>query len=117
MRQPTLSALVLVTIATLAALPARAQSEGEVITKQYNDGSVYEGTFKDGLQHGKGSYRLPSGFEYEGDWVSGQIEGMGRARYPNGSVYEGQFRAGKPDGTGRITYADGGSYEGGWIWK
>ena len=98
----------------LASLPtlSLAQADGEVITKQYNDGSVYEGTFKDGLQDGIGTYRLPSGFEYEGEWIKGQIEGNGRARYPNGSVYEGRFLAGKPDGQGKITYADGGSYEG-----
>ena len=39
-------------------LAAQAQSSGEVITKQYNDGSVYEGTFVDGKQDGTGTYTL-----------------------------------------------------------
>ena len=102
-------------VALLLGGMAAAQDEGEVVTKQYDDGSVYEGTFKDGLQDGSGTYRLPNGFEYSGEWVKGEITGQGRARYPNGSVYEGRFVAGKPDGQGKITYADGGSYEGDWV--
>mgnify|MGYP006192000915 CR=1 FL=1 len=57
------------------ALPAQAQ-EGDIITKQYDDGSVYEGTFLNGRQHGMGTYRLPSGFTYAGEWVEGEITGV-----------------------------------------
>ena len=35
-------------------LPLLAQ-DGEVQTKQYDDGGVYEGTFKGGVQHGNGT--------------------------------------------------------------
>ncbi|MGL5011849.1 MAG: 2-isopropylmalate synthase, partial [Paracoccaceae bacterium] len=70
----------------LAAAPLHAQDE--VVTKQYDDGSVYEGTFLNGLQHGTGTYTLPNGFSYTGDWSQGQIVGQGIARYPDGSVYE-----------------------------
>jgi hypothetical protein len=97
----------------LARAPAAAQSEA-VVTKQYEDGGVYEGTFKDGRQHGQGTYRLPNGYEYSGEWVEGEIRGQGIARFPNGSVYEGAFAAGKPEGQGKITFADGGTYEGEW---
>ncbi|TAG18822.1 MAG: 2-isopropylmalate synthase, partial [Rhodobacterales bacterium] len=98
----------------LAATPAFPQ-DGEVLTKQYDDGSVYEGAFKDGRQHGTGTYRLPSGFEYSGDWIEGEIVGQGTARYPNGSVYEGAFLNGQPDGNGKITAPDGRTYEGAWV--
>ena len=77
MRLPT--ALLLAAL----AFPAQAQ-EGDIITKQYDDGSVYEGTFLNGRQHGMGTYRLPSGFTYSGEWVDGEITGVGTARYPNG---------------------------------
>ena len=40
----------------LSGLPAAAQQSGEVLTKQYDDGGVYEGTFKNGLQDGKGTW-------------------------------------------------------------
>lgn len=55
--------------------------QGEVVSKQYDDGGIYEGTFQDGLQHGIGTYRLPNGYEYTGDWVEGEIKGDGVARY------------------------------------
>ena len=91
-----------------------AQQDGEVVTKQFDDGGVYEGTFRDGLRHGTGTYRLPNGYEYTGDWVEGEIRGEGVAQFPNGSVYEGQFASGKPEGVGHITFSDGGTYEGTW---
>ena len=78
----------------LAAAPAFAQ-DSQVLTKQYDDGGAYEGTFKGGLQHGTGTYRLPNGYEYTGAWVGGEIVGKGMARFPNGSVYEGDFAKGK----------------------
>ena len=94
-----------------SALPVQAQ---DTLTKQYDDGGIYEGSFKDGVQHGKGTYRQPNGYEYTGDWVDGEIRGMGVARFPDGSVYEGTFANGGPHGQGKITFADGGSYEGDW---
>ena len=66
-------------LAALMATGAFAQSDGEVITKQYDDGSVYEGTFKDGLQSGTGTYTLPNGYQYTGEWVAGEIKGKGTA--------------------------------------
>ena len=81
--------------------PAHAQDDGEVITKQYDDGSVYEGTFRNGRQDGTGTYRLPNGYEYSGDWVAGEISGQGIAKYPNGSVYEGAFEQGPAAGQGQ----------------
>ena len=53
------------------ATPALAQdtnaptgaAPGNVVTKPYDDGGVYTGTFRGGLQHGRGKYPLPSGYE------------------------------------------------------
>ena len=101
-------------VAVAALAPAMAWAQEQVLTKEYDNGGVYQGTFVDGRQHGQGSYRLPSGYAYEGEWIEGRIEGDGRATFPNGSVYVGHFLAGQPDGKGKITYPDGGSYEGDW---
>ncbi len=91
--------------AALAALaPTVSVGQTKALTKEYDNGGVYEGTFVDGRQHGEGTYRLPNGYEYTGQWVEGRIEGEGRATYPDGSVYEGAFVAGRPQGKGRITY-------------
>ena len=52
----------------LCLLPGAALAQsGNVLTKQYDDGGVYEGTFRGGLQHGEGTYRLPNGYEYSGE--------------------------------------------------
>ncbi|MEJ6709719.1 MAG: 2-isopropylmalate synthase, partial [Amylibacter sp.] len=68
----------------LAPAPLLAQTE-QIVTKQYDTGGIYEGTFKDGKQHGTGSYSLPNGYEYKGQWVDGEIQGPGVAKVPNGS--------------------------------
>ena len=60
--------------------------DSQVISTQDEIGGVYEGTFRGGLQHGTGIYRLPNGYEYSGDWLDGEIVGQGVARFPNGSV-------------------------------
>jgi len=99
----------------LFAGAAMAQQNDTIITKQYEEGGVYEGTFKDGKQHGTGTYRLPNGYEYTGEWVEGEISGQGMAKFPNGSIYEGSFANGKPHGRGKITFADGSTYEGDWV--
>ena len=55
--------------AVLMLLAGTGAADAQVVTKQYDDGGVYEGTFRNGLQHGQGSYALPNGYRYEGDWV------------------------------------------------
>jgi hypothetical protein len=41
----------------------------------------YVGEFKDGLPHGKGTYRWKNGDFYEGNWISGRREGSGGMSY------------------------------------
>ena len=95
----------------LFAYSASAQNQ----TKQYDEGSVYEGEFKNGLRHGQGKYTMPDGFIYEGTWLDDQIQGAGVARYPTGQIYEGQFKQGVPHGKGTMTFADGTIYDGSWL--
>lgn len=64
---------------------------GSIQMKQYDDGGIYKGTFRNGLQHGTGTYTRPNGYQYSGDWVDGEIRGKGFASFPNGSRYEGCF--------------------------
>ena len=58
----TLAILSFLTLASAAGSPALAQ-DGTVITSEDEIGGVYEGTFKGGLQHGTGTYKLPNGYE------------------------------------------------------
>ena len=64
--------------------PAAALAQDQV--KQYDEGSVYEGSFKNGLRNGLGKYTMPDGFTYEGEWRDDQIQGKGVARYPTGQI-------------------------------
>ena len=74
------ASLALIMSLAMGALPLGAQTT-DVQTKQYDDGGFYEGTFKDGMQHGLGTYRLPNGYEYSGEWIMGDILGEGRALF------------------------------------
>jgi len=58
---------------------------------------------------------LADGFVYEGGWKEGEIHGKGTATYPNGDVYEGKFARGRQNGFGVMTYASGKVYEGEWV--
>ncbi|HHI69613.1 MAG TPA: 2-isopropylmalate synthase, partial [Rhodobacteraceae bacterium] len=78
------TALLSLALSLAASGGGFAQNTGEILTKQYDDGGIYEGTFKDGKQHGTGTYRLPNGYEYSGEWVDGEIKGQGTAKFPNG---------------------------------
>ena len=104
------------TVIAITLLPGAMFAQGTTLgSKQFDNGGVYEGAFRNGLQHGQGTFRMPNGYEYTGDWVDGEIMGQGVARFANGSVYEGSFAKGKPEGLGKITYVDGGTYEGSWL--
>ena len=46
---------------------------------QDDGGGIYEVTFRDGLQHGTGTYTLPNGYTYTGEWLDGEIRGQGVA--------------------------------------
>lgn len=90
-------------------------ADGEVGIHMYDDGGIYEGTFENGVPHGRGIYLREDGFGYTGDWVNGEVSGQGRIFFPTTiSVYEGAFTEGRAQGFGVITFNDGGTYEGEW---
>ena len=92
--------LIRTAVLTMVVALAGIADAQEVITKQYDEGGVYEGTFLNGKQHGTGTYTLPSGYTYSGEWANGEIVGQGRAVFPDGSIYEGAFERGEHNGTG-----------------
>ena len=55
----------------------------------WNTGDVYEGYWKGGKMHEKGTFRWANGDVYEGDWVDGKMTGRGRKTMANGDVYDG----------------------------
>jgi hypothetical protein len=71
------------------------------------NGATYEGTWLQGLKHGKGTQIYPDGGRYDGEFAKGYEHGQGKKQYADGSVHEGRFRFGRKDGPGVFTDKDG----------
>ena len=75
----------------------------------------YEGEYKDGLRHGKGICKYPSGNVYDGEWENDKENGYGVYTWPNGDKYDGHFRNGLRNGRGTYTWPSGEKYVGQWL--
>ena len=78
-----------------------------ICRENYNDGSWYEGEFKNGKSHGQGYYSWPDGAWYKGGFKAGQREGQGTFYWVNGNKYIGGWLKGNMHGTGIIYYNNG----------
>ena len=73
----------------------------------FEDGSVYNGSFLNGLADGAGIYFDAKGrVVYEGDFRNGLFNGQGVYFSPGGWSYEGGFKDGTFDGEGTVTDGD-----------
>ena len=70
------------------------------------DGSTYQGDIKDGLFHGRGTWKLKEGGFYRGEFKDGLMHGEGRFEDQFGDVYEGQFSNGVATGEFTVTSKD-----------
>jgi hypothetical protein len=81
----------------------------------YPFGDKYEGEWKEGKKHGKGTYSFASGSKYEGEWEEDKKHGKGTYSYASRDKYEGEWKEGKKHGKGTYIYAPLDRYEG--VWK
>ena len=66
---------------------------------------MYEGEWKDVIEHGIGTMTYFDGGVFEGEWNDvGYRHGKGKYSWPNGDVYEGGFRGDKINGEGTMKY-------------
>jgi len=79
----------------------------------FSKAKTYEGEFKHGKFHGKGTAKYASGFEYRGEWKNGLPNGTGWSTC-KGVEYYGNWFHGQPHGTGKKTLQCGSTYEGEW---
>ncbi len=65
---------------------------------KYDDGSVFVGTFRDGLPEGKGTCYYSNGDRYEGSWGKNSPHGEGIMYFASGRVYGATWLYGSPTG-------------------
>ncbi|CAJ1964939.1 unnamed protein product [Cylindrotheca closterium] len=85
---------------------------GEGIMK-FADGRIFEGEYIRG-QMIQGQMTYQDGSVYGGSWVDGMRHGKGKCVFVDGSEYDGEFREGNFHGHGKMTWNDGGWYVGEW---
>ena len=70
----------------------------EPLNRIPNEGDKYEGDWKDGMLHGKGTYTWAVGHKYVGGWKNGKMHGKGTFTNASGSKYVGEFWYGEYEG-------------------
>jgi len=80
--------------------------------KEYPNGDVYVGEWKDGRKNGKGIMTYANGDTYDGNWVDGNKEGQGvSTSYMGRRVYTGSWSNNQKNGEGTMT-SRAGEYDG-----
>ena len=99
-----------------------------------NDGSIYKGSFDEGLPHGNGKeefydgsffegfylngkkkygiFEWKDGSKYQGDFENDLFNGKGLYIWNSNKKYDGNWKDGKMEGIGKLTYVNGSFYEG-----
>ena len=72
---------------------------------------LYNGEWRKGKMHGKGTHTYRNGEIYEGEWAEGKRHGKGIYTYANieysdGRVFEGILENGRSMGLGIMTHKD-----------
>ncbi len=80
----------------------------------YDDGTKYEGEWKDDQRNGQGKLTWTDGTVYSGAWINNYMHGQGTYTWPNGNTYTGEFKYDKMEGTGTYTSTTGDTYTGEW---
>lgn len=71
----------------------------------FENGDMYNGLWKKGLQEGYGVYDFQSGDVYKGAWKLGKMESRGTYVYANGDKYIGSWKDGKMEGRGHFHWS------------
>ena len=71
----------------------KPHGEGKYIWNNSDD--IYEGSWQDGVRHGKGIQKYSNGDTYQGDWFNNKKHGQGIYIWNNGDIYQGNWRDGR----------------------
>ena len=79
-------------------LNGRVEGQGTMTWRYTEDGlsrrALYQGSYKDGREHGRGVFNWPSGDLYEGMWREGRLHGEGKFTFSDGRFCEGVWQFG-----------------------
>ena len=90
----------------------REHGKGQLMTGDRQ--IIYTGEWVDGTMTGHGTYVFNNGDRYTGDWREGTRHGKGEYQLSNGCSYIGDWKNNKRTGSGVFNWADGSTYDGDW---
>lgn len=91
------------------------KADGYGIATKYKNGkfeSRYEGTYKNGIREGKGTFTHADGSVKTGTFIKGQLMGRGAMTIEDKYMYEGEFINYRMHGKGTLRYANGAVFVG-----
>lgn len=91
------------------------KADGYGVATKYQNGkfeSKYEGTYKNGIRDGKGTFTHADGAVRQGTFVNGQLVGHGTMSSEDGQTYEGNFINYRIHGKGKARWGNGSTFEG-----
>ncbi|TNV72197.1 hypothetical protein FGO68_gene5964 [Halteria grandinella] len=74
---------------------------------QHEDGTNYQGEFKDGRSHGQGKVVYAEGDMYDGQWKEDNRNGLGRCTWLDGRYQIGNYENDEPIGVHEFFIKDG----------
>jgi hypothetical protein len=78
-----------------------------IVLTSYPAAAAETGCIQGDCQNATGIMAFQNGSRYEGEFKDGKYSGRGTFYFANGSVYEGEYENGRYHGQGTFTYANG----------
>ena len=91
------------------------KANGQGVATKYVNGkfeSKYEGTYRNGIREGKGTFTHMDGSVKTGTFVNGQLTGKGTVKDEDGNSYEGDFINYRMHGNGTFRWGNGSTFVG-----
>ena len=91
----------------------------EIIEKYYDDGSYYQGKFKNGMRNGPGTFIYLDNSRYEGEWKNDMRQGKGKLYFSKDNIqgykmFYGDWKNDRINGYGFLFLTNGKIHNGIW---
>ena len=86
--------LIIFSILLLSSFLVSCEKKDGFGTETFDDGSKYEGEWKDGKPNGPGTLTTADESKYVGEFKDGNFHGQGTFFYPAGQKFVGEFKDG-----------------------